>query len=157
VRALNRVAAWTFAAAILAGSVGTCLGGCSLFSGSPPQSGNSQAVAAKTVALAADAWNLATGSCLALSGVVDGGPPTNPQFAHECYLVLQPVHDSIVAAQVAVSVWDSAAQANLPCLMKNIATGLSDAVLVLHAPPAVTDAAIAVAAFSHGCADDAGR
>lgn len=153
-RPLNRVALWTFVAAVCVGVVGTLLSGCG---GAQAPAANAQAVAAKTVNLAADAWNLASSSCLTLAGVVDGGPASNPQFAHECYLVLQPVHDAIVGAQVAVSVWDSAAQANLPCLMKNIATGLSDAVLVLHAPPAVTDAAIAVAAFSHGCVVDAGK
>ena len=157
-RPLLRVAEWAAIAAFVALCVGYVISCCSIFSGKPTPSSNAQAVAAQSVKLAADAWNLAAGSCLALSGDPrDGGPPANPQFAHECYLVLQPVHDSIIAAQVAVSVWDTAAQANLPCMMQAIATGLSDAVLVLHAPPAVSDAAIAVAQFSHGCQPDAGK
>jgi len=89
-----------------------------------------------------------------LAGATDpDAAPGNPAMAHECYVVLQPIHDAIVGAQVAVSVWDNVAQANFPCLMQQIAVGLGDAVAMLHAPPAVSDAALVALQFGHSCAD----
>lgn len=148
-RALNRVAAWTALAAVVVAVVGSALSGCAAAS---PKPANAQQVAAQSVKVAADAWNLAASSCLALAGVTDAGA-ANPTLAHECAVVLQPIHDAIIGAQVAVSVWDNVAQANFPCLMQSIATGLSDAVVIFHAPPAVADAALIALQFSHGCGD----
>ncbi len=151
--AINRMTLWTFACAALVGVAGSFCNGCASAPSAPPA--NAQAVAQESVKVAADAWNLATSSCLALAGVTDAGA-ANPAMAHECYVVLQPIHDAIISAQVAVSVWDDVAQKNFPCLMASIARGLSDAVVIFHAPPAVGDAALIALQFSRGCAADGG-
>lgn len=129
------------------------LSACTIF-GAKPDTKAAQDAAGKAVTVAAKAWNVAAEGCLAAAGVdQEAGTVSNPALAHECFVVLQPVHDSIVGSQVAVSVWDAAAQANYPCLMRAVAVGLSDAVEILHAPPLVADASLIALQFGRACTD----
>lgn len=129
------------------------LSACTLFGGAKTPAVAPKA-ATDAVNVAAEAWNVAASGCLDAAGVDQAnGTVANPALAHECFVVLQPVHDAIVGAQVAVSVWDSAAQANYPCLMRAVATGLTDAVAMLHAPQAVADAALVALQFGRACTD----
>jgi hypothetical protein len=128
---------------------------CSLFSSSAPSAPSKsvaavQSVMQSTLDLAAHAWNESAAVCLAEAG--DSGTAGN-----RCYLALQPVHDQIVAAGVAVQIFSDADQANLPCLLQDIANGLASAATFMKNPPqSLHDAAVVANQFSTSCKRDGG-
>lgn len=129
---------------------------CSLFGSPAPAAPDpkAQQTAQAIVSTTAEAWNLAADACMAAAGAdFDAGTASNPALAKACGNVLMPIHDTIVEAQVAVSVWDDAAKGNLPCLMASVAEGLTNAAALFHVPQPVLDAAVVAASFGHTCAD----